>query len=145
MPSRSAETSAGPHAWVSSSGTDVEPYRRRLDDLGYEPGVAEDHALYAGLLRSTAAKITPGAAAVRRALAGADISTVEAAAHRLKGSAANVGALELADACAELERAARTGHLPVDGSGAGADITRLAEGARRALETLALELDSSPL
>jgi signal transduction histidine kinase/CheY-like chemotaxis protein/HPt (histidine-containing phosphotransfer) domain-containing protein len=50
-------------------------------------------------------------AAIREAVASADASVVRSAAHRLKGSAANLGALRVAELALELEGLGETGQL----------------------------------
>jgi HPt (histidine-containing phosphotransfer) domain-containing protein len=49
--------------------------------------------------------------ALREGIAASDSELVRRAAHTLKGNAATFGALELADACRELEHLARDGGL----------------------------------
>ncbi|HVU74338.1 MAG TPA: Hpt domain-containing protein [Mycobacteriales bacterium] len=51
--------------------------------------------------------LEPGLDAMRTALAGEDRPALTAAAHTLRGSAANVGAARLAAGCAALELAAK--------------------------------------
>jgi HPt (histidine-containing phosphotransfer) domain-containing protein len=50
-------------------------------------------------------------AEMRAALAAEAAADLQRAAHTLKGSSATLGAVELADACREVEHAARDGHL----------------------------------
>jgi HPt (histidine-containing phosphotransfer) domain-containing protein len=55
----------------------------------------------------------PGhAAALAAARQAADIGEVESVLHRLRGSAANLGAARLADSCAHLEDHVREGRTP---------------------------------
>ncbi len=48
---------------------------------------------------------------LRRAVAEGDLKALASAAHRLKGSSANVGVKSLVSLCAELERDARAGSV----------------------------------
>ncbi len=50
-------------------------------------------------------------ATLREAVRTADVKQVQATAHALKGSSANIGATEMSKACAELETLARAGGL----------------------------------
>ena len=85
--------------------------RRRLGDVA---GVEEDaeRALTARLLRTFVAGAPMGLAAVDRAVATSDAAALEAAAHRLAGGAATLGADALAAAFRSLEEQARAGELP---------------------------------
>jgi CheY-like chemotaxis protein len=84
--------------------------RRRLADVA---GVEEDaeRALTARLLRTFLATAPAGVAALERAVARADAEAVEAAAHRLAGGAATLGADALAAACRSLEERGREGDV----------------------------------
>src|SRR5215218_2112888 len=84
--------------------------RRRLADVA---GVEEEaeRALTARLLRTFLASAPAGVAAVERAVATDDAQALEAAAHRLAGGAATLGADALATACRSLEERARAGDL----------------------------------
>ncbi len=71
--------------------------------------VGEDAAAQARICQSFAIVARQDGDALHAALAAAQPATVMAAAHRLKGAAASVGALALAGLCARLEAAARAG------------------------------------
>ncbi|MEE2940016.1 MAG: Hpt domain-containing protein [Planctomycetota bacterium] len=73
-----------------------------------EPDLVRE--LVALFLRDSAQRI----ASLKRGLESADVGAVGAAAHALKSSAANVGALEFSGACAELERGARVEDVDLD-------------------------------
>lgn len=49
---------------------------------------------------------------LRNAVASQDLKALASAAHRLKGSSANVGVKSLVGVCADLERDARAGSVP---------------------------------
>ncbi len=85
--------------------------RRRLADVA---GVEEEaeRALTARLLRTFVAGAPIGMAAVERAVATEDGVALEAAAHRLAGGAATLGADALATAFRTLEERARAGEAP---------------------------------
>lgn len=51
---------------------------------------------------------------LKRGLETADVGAIRAAAHALRSSAANVGALEFSSACSDLERCARGEQVDVD-------------------------------
>lgn len=53
-------------------------------------------------------------AALERGLESDDVGAVGAAAHALRSSAANVGALEFSSACSDLERCARSTEVDLD-------------------------------
>jgi CheY-like chemotaxis protein len=116
--------------------------RRRLGDVA---GVEEEsgRALTARLLRTFVASAPIGMAAVERAVATADAGALEAAAHRLAGGAAMLGADALATAFRSLEERARAGEV------AGTDdVRRTAEQVRRTcrvLTELARELEEDVL
>ncbi|MDT0274556.1 response regulator [Blastococcus goldschmidtiae] len=92
--------------------------RRRLGDVA---GVEEEaeRALTARLLRTFVASAPIGMAAVERAVTAADAAALEAAAHRLAGGAATLGADALAATLRSLEERARAGEV------AGVDAVRL--------------------
>ena len=53
-------------------------------------------------------------ASLERGLQSGDVGAVGAAAHALRSSAANIGALEFSRACSELERCARSNDVDLD-------------------------------
>jgi CheY-like chemotaxis protein/HPt (histidine-containing phosphotransfer) domain-containing protein len=99
--------------------------RRRLGDVA---GVEEDaeRALTATLLRTFVAGAPIVMAAVERAVATADAGALEAAAHRLAGGAATLGADALAAAFRSLEERALAGDVAD-----AADVRRTAEQLER--------------
>ena len=88
-----------------------ESVRRRLADLGDLDDPAE-RDLFAQVLTSFVDGVPVAVAAVERAAATEDATALEAAAHRLRGSASNVGAEPLARLCGGLEEGAAAGVLP---------------------------------
>ncbi|WP_345711040.1 response regulator, partial [Kineococcus glutinatus] len=85
--------------------------RARVEELG-GVGTPEDRALFAQLLGSFVERAPQVAADLEDALAAGRAPLVEKRAHSLKGSAANLGAEELAQLSADLELRARAGTLP---------------------------------
>lgn len=61
------------------------------------------------IVRLWSDNLEPNLAAMRAALAADDLAAVSVAAHTLRGSAANVGAVRLSAACAALETAPKVG------------------------------------
>lgn len=73
------------------------------------PGKPDLKARVLGLFRDD----TPvSLAAMEEGAASGDLEAVRVAAHTLKSSSAYVGARELSECCAHIERAAREGNLP---------------------------------
>ena len=115
-PARAATAPAAPAPAVPPSPALLESaVRTRLSELG-DADAAQDRALFARLLTSFVQRAPGSAAQVLQALHRADAEATAFAAHSLKGSAANLGADDLAQCCAELEQDARTGELPGPGS-----------------------------
>jgi CheY-like chemotaxis protein len=83
--------------------------RARLGDLGY----VEERELFAGLLTLFVERAPALMADVERAVAARDAVLVESCAHRLVGSAANLGAGPLARWCTEVETRGRDRAMPV--------------------------------
>jgi CheY-like chemotaxis protein/HPt (histidine-containing phosphotransfer) domain-containing protein len=71
--------------------------------------------------------------AIEAALAQARVEAVSTAAHALKGSAGNIGALALQSRCAEIEAAAQAQQLPADADAVMARLQTLADATRAAL------------
>ncbi len=84
--------------------------RTRIAELG---GDADDdeRALFAGLLTSFTTRLPGLLDELQDALSDGDAERLERAAHQLKGSAANLGADELAAQCDVLEARGRSGEL----------------------------------
>lgn len=80
-----------------------------------------------------------GLASVEDALRSGDAVAIEETAHRLRGSAATLGAGPLAQLCESLEEAARARQLPTPGPVIGA-LRRELEVTRRVFAELATEL-----
>lgn len=76
---------------------------------------------------------------VRQAVAGGDAAQVMRTAHRLKGSAATLGAVRAADAALALETLGRTGHL----AGAPSALVELEETVAEAVRGLRAFRDRS--
>ncbi|MEU4237437.1 Hpt domain-containing protein [Actinoplanes sp. NPDC026619] len=116
--------------------------RARLADIGGpEPGDGE-RALMARLARSFVAKTPGGVDRLAELLRGGDHRAVQDQAHSLKGSAANIGADQLAAIFREVEDSARDGVVP------DPDLTLGRLAAEQALvlgllESLAKELEPS--
>ncbi|MBU2668459.1 Hpt domain-containing protein [Actinoplanes bogorensis] len=86
--------------------------RDRLADIaGDDPSPAEQ-ALLGRLIRSFLGKNPGGVDQLAQLLRGGDTGQVREHAHALKGSATNIGADSLARVFAEIEHAARDGHVP---------------------------------
>lgn len=86
--------------------------RARLADLAGDEPCAEERALLARMLGAYPAKTAGAVRHLAEALRSGDAAAVEARAHGLKGSAANLGATTLAGLFADLEGRARDGDLP---------------------------------
>jgi CheY-like chemotaxis protein len=96
-------------AATGATGDELESLvRRRLGDLGAVDD-AEERDFTALLLRTFVENAPSARSALDRAVQREDAAALEAAAHRLGGAAANLGAAPLAAACAELEQRGRDG------------------------------------
>ncbi len=82
---------------------------QRLDQIGGSDADAEPmlRLVVASFLDRTPEDL----AHLNEAVSDHDTEAVAAQAHRLRGTALNLGADRLADGCAELEAAGRSGHL----------------------------------
>ena len=98
-------------ALEASAASRGEAVRERLTDLAGLDDEGE-RALYARLLAEFVARGPELAGAVLDALADDDATALEAAAHKLRGAAATLGAEPLAALCGRLEEAALAGHVP---------------------------------
>ncbi|GAA1606883.1 Hpt domain-containing protein [Actinoplanes couchii] len=87
----------------------VAGVRARLADLVEADPSPAELALMARLLNSFAAKAPASADELARLLRQGDAGLVREQAHSLKGSAANIGATDLATLCARIEDQARAG------------------------------------
>ena len=125
-------------ALESLTATRDEAARDSAGDLWNLDDDAE-RQLYAGLLSTFVASAPEGLAVVEDALHDGDAVAVEQTAHRLKGSAATLGAGPLAHLLGSLEDAARARQLPVPGPVIGA-LRRELEVTLRVFTDLAAEL-----
>jgi CheY-like chemotaxis protein len=131
----------------AAAGTPTEELedvvRRRLGDVA---GVEEEaeRAFTARLLRGFGATAPAALAAVERAASAADAVALEAAAHRLGGAAATLGADALAGACRALEERGREGDL-ADIAGAVRDLADQLARTCQVFAELAEELEEDVL
>ncbi|GIF38344.1 Hpt domain-containing protein [Actinoplanes xinjiangensis] len=118
----------------------VAGVRARLADLVEPAPSPAEVALVLRLLRSFAAKAPLAADELVRLMHAGDPGPVRDHAHSLKGSAANIGAVELAELCSQVEDAARGG--VVTGPGRIADrLLAVTGGTVRAVRALTLEYE----
>jgi HPt (histidine-containing phosphotransfer) domain-containing protein len=87
------------------------PDERILDLTRLEEAFEDDTAGIAELLEMALETGSKYRRMLEDALATADAPTVARAAHGIKGSAGNIGALEVASLATELDQRARTGNL----------------------------------
>jgi HPt (histidine-containing phosphotransfer) domain-containing protein len=118
----------------------VAGVRARLADLVEPAPSPAELALVLRLLRSFAAKAPLAADELVRLLHAGDPGPVRDHAHSLKGSAANIGAAELAAFCSQVEDAARAGVVNDPGP-IGDRLRAVTDGAIRAVRTLTLEYE----
>ncbi len=133
------ERAAKPGAPVPASAAAADPQANgqvidwtRLDSL--KPYDA-DGTLVDGAIASFRRDAPSYLEAMREAWAGSDFDALAASAHALKGAAANVGAVQLQEACAEVEALAR--------SQAEEAASHAVEKSGRALEHAVTALDGS--
>jgi CheY-like chemotaxis protein/HPt (histidine-containing phosphotransfer) domain-containing protein len=100
-----SETSSG---FEASEGAAID--HSALEDLRALQGEDEPDILKV-LIELYLEEAPPRLAALREAIEGGDARTVERAAHTLKGSTANMGAMRMAAVCAELEKVGGSGEL----------------------------------
>jgi CheY-like chemotaxis protein/HPt (histidine-containing phosphotransfer) domain-containing protein len=113
--------------------------RARLADLG-DLDSEEERELFARLLSSFVEQAPDLGAAVEAAMGGLDAPDLLAAAHRLRGSAANLGAGPLAALCEEWEDVAEQGGIPEDVEAATAALRGELAVTCRVFSALAREL-----
>ena len=90
-------------------GTLIDPAALAALAALQRPGKPDLTARVLGLFRDE----TPSSLqAVEAGITSGDLEAVRIAAHTLKSSSAYVGARELSETCAQIERAARDGNLP---------------------------------
>ena len=87
--------------------------RRRLEDIAGPDPQDDERALLADLVSSFIATAPETLAELGDAVHSGDAQAVRERAHKLKGSAANIGAGTFAEACASFEEIARLGTLSV--------------------------------
>jgi len=95
-------------------------------------GLAGDDAAVHELLELFVVQAAATVDQLASAVAERDVEAVRRLAHGLAGSAATIGALQLADASARLDKSARAGRL-AQGSELQADLQRSFESTRAAL------------
>jgi len=120
-----------------SAGADVRESapldESALDQLAAIPG-ADESSLVARVISLYLETSYPIGAVIRKAMELGDADEVSSAAHRLKSSSAEVGALRLAELCKQLEVKGRTNAL--EGAAAMAsELERELERVRQALES----------
>ncbi|HEU5284185.1 MAG TPA: Hpt domain-containing protein [Burkholderiales bacterium] len=122
---------------MSQSSRSTEPSAAAFDRAALDAIRALDEGGAAGLLQQVVQLYLESAprliAELRRAGADGDATAVRNAAHSLKSSSANVGAVRLAEMCKAIEHAARAGVLRGDLPSVE-DIEREFEALRPALE-----------
>ena len=122
---------------MSHSSRITDPFAATLDRAALDAIRALDEGGAAGLLQQVVQlyleSAPPLIAELRRAGAAGDAAAVRNAAHSLKSSSANLGAVRLAELCKAIEHAARAGVLRGDLPGVE-DIEREFEALRPALE-----------
>ena len=107
------ELSAAIEAALSAGDSALErAVRARLHELG-DLRSAADRRRFADLLIRFAERAPVMTAEVERAVTARDAGLLQVRAHRLAGSAADLGAAQLARWCTELETRGREGALPV--------------------------------
>ena len=122
---------------MSDQGESVD--RAYLDKLGQRFGTAFVVQMIDLFIEQGQGRV----AAARQALAASDVEGIASAAHALKSSAANLGAVSLSTRAAEVERSGRTGASAADlASGVGLLEDGFAEASAR-LQALRDELASS--
>jgi HPt (histidine-containing phosphotransfer) domain-containing protein len=121
----------------------VAGVRARLAELVEPMPSPAELALVLRLLRSFAAKASLAADELVQLLQAGDPGPVRDHAHSLKGSAANIGAVELAAFCSQLEDAARAGSV-ADPAPTGDQLRAVTDGALRAVRALTLEYERLP-
>ncbi|HWS32917.1 MAG TPA: Hpt domain-containing protein [Actinoplanes sp.] len=120
----------------------VAGVRARLTDLVEADPSPAELALVARLLNSFAAKAPASADLLVQLLRQGDAGPVREQAHSLKGSAANIGAMDLAALCAGVEDQARAG-VVADPETTTAHLEREVGGAVRAVLVLAGEYEKA--
>lgn len=114
--------------WLAGCGDAPAPLDARVLAAVVDP---TDPSFLAELVALFSEDAAPRLAALDAAVAVRDLEGVAGAAHALRGSAANLGAVVLAELCKRVERWARS--KPDPGSGGDAELPRLVEAIRREL------------
>jgi CheY-like chemotaxis protein/HPt (histidine-containing phosphotransfer) domain-containing protein len=133
----SAEEAQPPAAAEREAGI-----RARFSDIAGPHPQDDERALLAELISSFVATAPEALAALGEAVQDGDARAVQERAHKLRGSAANVGAGALADVCQSFEEMARLGQLSSDLGPRLAEAASELDIARRVLTTLSAELTS---
>lgn len=121
----------------AAAGTDgaVAPATAIVDETALNDLAPGEPEIVAELVGQFLEEAPARVVAVQQALADGDASALRQAAHLLKGEASSLGALELADACEQLETLGRAGSL--DGADAlAARLDAAFERARQALTAI---------
>jgi CheY-like chemotaxis protein/HPt (histidine-containing phosphotransfer) domain-containing protein len=125
--------------WIEIGDTDPVPPSSRHNVAIHRDVLAgwlgDDHAGIAALLKKFELSATDTEAAINAAWRAADLASLAAAAHRLKGAAQAVGAVDLSVAAHELEQASKAG----DRDGCHGQLGRVATELRHALAQIKAE------
>jgi HPt (histidine-containing phosphotransfer) domain-containing protein len=113
----------------------TEGYTRVLDRETLEELRAEGDDLLTELFDMFLAEAPAGLQRITEAFERDDLKTAGLQAHRLRGSAAGLGAKRMQELCGSIEQAARTGH-PAE---ARASFAKLASEYRRVMDAIAVE------
>jgi two-component system, sensor histidine kinase len=118
---------------MESANTQV--YSRVLDRETLEELRAEGDGLLAELFDMFLAEAPAGLQRITEAFARGDLKTAGLQAHRLRGSAAGLGAKRMQELCGAIELAARAGRA----NEARASFDKLASEYRRVMDAIAVE------
>jgi signal transduction histidine kinase/CheY-like chemotaxis protein/HPt (histidine-containing phosphotransfer) domain-containing protein len=94
---------------AASSALDRDVFDQLRDDLGGTAALRE-------VIRSFLDQTPCALSALRDAVARADVPSIRRAAHMIKGTSSTLGARELSEQCAEIERVGQTGCIADAGS-----------------------------
>ncbi len=110
--------------------------RARLEDISGANPPADEVELLVHLLTSYVGKTPAGLDRLESLVAAGDVSGVVVEAHTLKGSAANIGAVGLAELLKSVEHGASGGELVVDVAGLRGEFERVAVACTAIAESL---------
>ncbi|TQS39802.1 hybrid sensor histidine kinase/response regulator [Cryptosporangium phraense] len=114
VPCRSPDALGHPVQASRSDASVSDAIRDRLRELAGPTPSADDRELVVELLHSFLANTAPLVTELEYTLHAGDLESSAAIAHRLIGTTSNLNIDALAEACAEIERALRTGPLTAD-------------------------------